>query len=194
MKLTFKQGLQIAASFVVMGMLFALAESNYQMMQKIVPGTTEFASMVKGIAFAIAGIIIIIYFKQMWVKVFFVLLDVGIIFSFQYFQDSMWKEIGAFIYAPYTGLILFFMGKMLTDYYNEVQKREETDEKQSVSFDIHQDTLYILEDTKKKLDESNRLLRVSEIKAAITNIKKGRSPDKEAKIAELENELSNLNF
>lgn len=183
--MSLKKILQSLAAFVAVGIMYALAEGNYRMMSLITSESSVFALLLKSISFGVAGIVIIIYYHSLLVKVGFVLLDMAIIFSFQYFPSDQWHNVGAFIYAPYTGLILFFMGKIITDYYTTSLKEDDEKELLAVTQKKLQETTDILEVCQKKL-------KVIDLKRQVTNIKRGGGVNVEERVTDINHKISEL--
>lgn len=115
-----KQLLEILIWTVVLCLVAALIEANYQMLTIIAPHPVLWLTAVKSFGFGIATILVIIFHQKQVVKLLFVLIDALIIFSFQYFPVEAWKEIASYIYATYTGLILGFVGFAASDIYNRL--------------------------------------------------------------------------
>ena len=150
--------LQGCAVFVAIGIIYVLSEGNYKMMNVLVSETNFYALLLKSITFGIASLVIIAYYRNYYIKAGFVLLDMALIFCFQYFPAERWADIGAFIYAPYIGLMLFAIGKILTDLIDEHDNKEkeanELKEAKTEMFKFKE----MLRVSEKKQKESDELL------------------------------------
>lgn len=177
-----------AAVIVVISMIIALTEGNYLMLKQITKGSSSFVTFIKGFGFSIAALVIIVYDKRKVVKIMFVILDTAMIFCLQYFESQTWKGIGAFIYAPYTGLNLYFIGMIvaneLAKYLNENKNNEALI---SLKNQLHK-TQYELEITQEKLLKTKSKLSEM-LHSKLINVKRGRGEGKEDRIKGLEQEI-----
>lgn len=176
------------ALIVVISMIIALTEGNYMMLKQITKESPAIISMIKGFGFSIAAMVIIIYDDRLFVKLLFVVLDSAMIFCLQYFEPETWENVGAFIYAPYTGLNLFFIGMIITA---ELRKFIKTNEIQ----EIDENNIFELSTTRSELSETRNQLSLvkakleSMLNAKLVNAKRGRGANKEDNILKIENEI-----
>ena len=178
----------IGAAIVVVSMIVALTEGNYLMLKKITTESPAIISMIKGFGFSIAAMVIIIYDDRLTVKLLFVVLDSAMIFCLQYFEPETWIRVGAFIYAPYTGLNLFFIGMIIT---NELRKYIQVTEIREVD----ENNIFQLTETRTELTETHNELGLvrakleSMLNAKLINAKRGRGANKENNVLRIENEI-----
>jgi len=76
-------------------------------------------AILKSLGYSLATILIILYHQKIWVKLLFVVLDSVIIFIYLHSGFWAWYHYGSYIYAIYTGIIMFFVGIMATEFLKD---------------------------------------------------------------------------
>ena len=122
-----KKLIRFSAFLIVCILVVTLVEANYKMLLAIAPNPVPWLSMIKSVGFALAAITVIISHPRQWVKLTFVAVDMAIMYLFQYYAPETWKHSAALIYAVYTGLILAFIGNMVSDMLKADQQQKNTD-------------------------------------------------------------------
>lgn len=162
-----KKLIRFSAFLIVCILVVTLVEANYKMLLDIAPNPAPWLSMVKSVGFALAAITVIISHPRQWVKMLFVSVDMGIMFLFQYYTPDTWKHSAALIYALYTGLILAFIGNMVSDMLkaDQQQKSTDTSEKRKLrAFEIKEQI--------KQLQRTGRGPRWDKIPERVESVKK----------------------
>lgn len=178
----------IGASIVVFSMIVALTEGNYMMLKQITPDSSMVISFIKGFGFSIAALIIIVFDDRKFVKLMFVVLDSLMIFCLQYFSTDVWSGIGAFIYAPYTGLNLYFIGMIVSSELKSRIKKDDNDTELIEAQTELSSTITRLALTVNQLDRTKAKLKEL-LNARLLNAKRGRGDSKDAKVKEIEEEI-----
>jgi len=127
------------AAIVVLFMVYTVAQANYEIILRAdpikfigekYPSNTEYSELkrlykeytpwentkaiIKALGYSLATILIIIFYRSIYIKILFVLLDSAIIFIYLRENYEIWFKYGSYIYAIYTGLIILFVGLIAT--------------------------------------------------------------------------------
>ncbi|NJL75302.1 MAG: hypothetical protein HC892_09990 [Saprospiraceae bacterium] len=81
-------------------------------------------AFLKALGYSLATLLIIVYYKSKVIKFIFVCIDSLLIFNYLHSGFFNWYEKGSYVYAAYTGIILFFVGLMASRLINDYAERE----------------------------------------------------------------------
>lgn len=182
-----------AAALVVLSMLVTLTEGNFLMLSKITKESLAGVTMIKSVGFSIAAMVIIVYDKRVWVKILFVILDSAMVFCLQFFEASMWVELGAFIYGPYTGLNLYFIGMIISE---ELRKVLLVNSLETSGKEVLEELAETRRNLRSEEDSNEKIRSMMQdiLKRNLTNAKRGRGKNKESNIKRAEEELRKFNL
>ena len=82
-------------------------------------------AMAKALGYSLATFLVLVYYKNIAIKIFFALLDSAIVFIYLNKSFDIWWRYDSYVYSVYTGLILIFVGLMGTDLIKEIMNRTE---------------------------------------------------------------------
>ena len=176
-----KKLFKIIGIIVLCGILAKLSYVFWYLFAELDNGSAM--SKITGITFAFASVYFVVEIQNNLLKITMVALDISTILY--YYLNSLWHfpiEYAAVIVAAYSGLIVFFLGRIVSD-----KMKNDTDT-----------------ETDRLRNELNRLRAVSEINKLETERKRlqrciSESKNKEtknrheAKLAEIEKKLKTLN-
>ena len=178
-----KRLISISVYLILMFLVLVLSEANTKIMGFTNQVSIDFLGkwfedafpIIKAFSYSLATVIIIIYYKNIYIRLSFITLDAAIIFIYNYINSDLWYKYSAFYYAALTALIFVFIGNIAHEKYINSGGNKLT------SNSIN----------------SNSELRKMELKKLIDNLKRvGRSggtwedyPERVEKMNEYENEL-----
>ena len=126
-----KNFILIGSAVVLAAIIWMLTEANTQILSFIVPridnySYDKFAPAGKAFAYALATVLCVLYYRQLWIKSLFILIDGALIFLYIYFPPESWSDKYSFVYAIFTMLIFAFIGNILHQFYlAHIKKRED---------------------------------------------------------------------
>lgn len=190
----FLEVLILIGSLIVLGIIIiGLTEANAKMFNHIGDMgyfpyyINKWIPLIKSVGFSLGTIVVVVYYRKPYIKLFFIALDIFIIWTFYYLKYDSWKDYIGFAYAIYTGLVFAYIGNIVHLYF-----REKVNNKKEDSENI------------KSLSSENKVLKdqlmIIRLKKKITNLKRtGKNgadwqtlPDKVAEIEKLEDELKKI--